>query len=179
MNTYSFTLVLKGVNETTPDLEDALYNSHCDDALINFRNGTVYLDFDRESETLENAIISAIKDVESSSLSTQVIHVAPDEWVNEAEIAKRLEQSRQTVSLWVKGARRSELPFPSPTMKLSEKSPLWRWSDITIWLYENKIITDMKVIHEAKLIECINAALEERNEDDKKKRHDLLRKLAA
>ncbi len=179
MNTYCFRLVLRGVNENTPDLEDILYDYHCDDALINFRNGTVYLDFDREAETLEDAIISAIKDVESSSLNATVVHVGPDEWVSETDIANRLERKRQLVSLWVKGERRVKVPFPSPTMKLSAKSPLWRWSEVTLWLYETGLIDNHDLVYEAKFIENINSALEERNKADRKKRHELLRKIAA
>ncbi len=72
MNTYKFTLELRGVDEHIPDLEDKLYEANCDDALINFRNGIVSLDFDREALNMEDAIASAIKDVESSSLNVSV-----------------------------------------------------------------------------------------------------------
>ena len=63
---FQFTLVLRNVHEDTPNLEDSLYESGCDDALIHFRNGAVYLDFDREATSLEKAVISAIKDVQSA-----------------------------------------------------------------------------------------------------------------
>ena len=59
-NSYQFTLVLDGVDEKTSGLEDALFEAGCDDALINYKNGVVYLDFDREGEDLERIIISAI-----------------------------------------------------------------------------------------------------------------------
>ncbi len=176
---FHFTLVLDEVNEDTPDLEDILYATHCDDALINFRNGTVYLDFDRESDTLENAIISAIKDVESSDLDVIVTHVAPEEWVNAADIANRLGVKRQAVSLWVQGARRKDKPFPKPVMNLSEKSPLWRWFDVAKWLYENEIISDWQLVDDALLIENVNAALDERDINTRRFRRDLLKKLAA
>ncbi len=65
-NIYQFTLVLKNVDEDTPNLEDSLFQAGCDDSLINFRNGTVYLDFDREATSLEEAVMSAIKNVVSS-----------------------------------------------------------------------------------------------------------------
>lgn len=65
---YQFTLVLKGVDENTSELEDSLYKAGCDDALINFLDGAVYLDFDREAASLKEAVISANKDVEDSSL---------------------------------------------------------------------------------------------------------------
>jgi hypothetical protein len=116
MKTYQFTLVLTHVDENTPMLEDRLYEAGCDDALINFRNGAVYLDFDRESTSFENAVIAAIKAIESSILGAVVNHIAPENLVSETEIAKRLRVSRQTVSLWIKGERRKKLSFPSPVM---------------------------------------------------------------
>src|SRR4051794_37983041 len=101
MKTYQFTLILKNVNENTGDLEDSLFEAGCDDALINFKNGTVYLEFDREASSLENAVVSAIKQVQLTSVDAEVASVAPENFVTETEIAKRLEISRQTVSLWI------------------------------------------------------------------------------
>ncbi len=65
MNTHQFVLVLDNENEKTPNLEDRLFEAGCDDALINFRDGKVYLDFDRKASSLDKAINSAIKDLES------------------------------------------------------------------------------------------------------------------
>src|SRR6266550_1785945 len=95
---FQFTLVLKNVDENTPDLEDSLYEAGCDDALINFRSGAVYLDFDREASTLKDAVTSAIRDVHSASIDATVMSVAPENLVTEAEIAKRLNKTRQAVS---------------------------------------------------------------------------------
>jgi hypothetical protein len=170
-----FTLILKNVDDGTHNLEDSLYEAGCDDALINFRSGTVYLEFDREALSLEDAVISAIKDVSSSSIGAEVSSVAPENLVTEAEIAKRLNSNRQSVSLWIKGKRRKS--FPSPAMRLSEKSPLWKWSEVVVWLYENKIIKDFSIVENAKFIANINAALEERDKKTRTIRHNLLAKL--
>lgn len=139
---FQFTLVLDGVDDKTNDLEDILFQSACDDALINFRNGTVYLDFDREATNLDSAVISAIKQIEKSELGATVISVAPDNLVSESEIARRLEMKRQTISLWVKGKRRALDPFPNPVMGLDSKSPLWRWYAVVTWLYHQNQIQD-------------------------------------
>lgn len=42
-NSYQFTLVLDGVDENTTNLDDILFEAGCDDALINYKTGTVYL----------------------------------------------------------------------------------------------------------------------------------------
>ncbi len=175
---YQFTLVLKNVDEDTSGLEDSLYEAGCDDALINFRSGTVYLDFDREAVSLEDAVISAIRDVESSSVKAVVASVAPEDLVTESEIAKRLETNRQRVSLWIKGVRKNQLAFPKPVMKLSGRSPLWKWFDIVTWLYESSIISEKEKVINAEFVEDINAVLEERNREIKEARQALLRKLS-
>ena len=175
--TYEFTLVLKNIDENTPDLEDSLYEAGCDDALIHFRNGAVYLDFEREASSIEEAVISAIKNVKSSTVDAEVASVAPENLVTESEIAKRLNKSRQTVSLWIKGERRKS--FPHPVMRLSEKSPLWSWSEIVTWIYDNKIVKDKELVEKALLFSNINAALEECDKKTRKLRNNLLARISS
>src|SRR3990167_4187316 len=170
IKTFQFTLVLKKIDKNTPALEDALYEASCDDALINFRGDTVYLEFDRKSSSLEEAVVSAIKDIKSSSIETEIASVAPENLVTESEIAKRLNKGRQTVSLWIRGKRRKL--FPQPVMRLAEKSPLWSWSEVTHWLYSNKIIKDKALVENAVFFANINAALEERDKKTREMRRD-------
>lgn len=177
LEAYEFTLVLDGVDDQTEGLEDQLFEAGCDDALINFRNGTVYLDFNREAPSVEDAVISAIKDIEKSALGAKVISILPDDQVNAAEIAKRLNKSRQIVSLWVKRERRQGLPFPNPVSKLTDTSPMWRWYDVVNWLYQNQLIKDRKVVDFAMFIENINAVLGERDPNVQEYRHQILKKL--
>jgi predicted transcriptional regulator len=172
---YQFILVLKNVDENTPNLEDSLYEAGCDDALINFRNGTVYLDFDRKAASLEEAVMSAIKNVESSSVKAIVANVAPEDLVTESEVAKRLDVKRQAVSLWIKGARRKS--FPRPVMRLSDKSPFWKWTEVVEWLYANKLIHEEEEVVNAFFLETMNAVLEERDENIRKSRQGLLKKF--
>ena len=81
-NSYQFTLILDNVDENTPNLEDALFEAGCDDALINFRNGVVSLDFERRGNDFEQTILSAIKNIESSGIGTTVKMVTPEHFVN-------------------------------------------------------------------------------------------------
>jgi hypothetical protein len=46
-------------------------------------------------------------------------------------------------------------------MRLSEKSPLWNWSEVVAWLYDNKIINDKELVEKALFFANINAALDE------------------
>lgn len=177
MKSYEFTLILGDVNEHTPNLEDNIFNAGCDDALINFRNGTVYLDFNRKTPSLKEAVISAIQAIEAMPLNAKVLSIAPEHLVSETDIAKRLNVKKQAVSLWIKGLRRKDIPFPHPFMKLSEASPLWRWPEIIDWSLKNEIITEAEALEEAILIENLNLLLEERVISRKKLKSDLLKEI--
>ncbi len=174
---YDFTLVLAGVNDITAALEDQLFEAGCDDALLHVRQGTVYLDFSRQAASVEDAIISAIQSVESLAIGVTVISILPDGLVTEAEIAKRLKKSRQSVSLWVNQARRQTLPFPKPVAGLSDKSLTWRWFEVVQWLYQQRLIDDKALLDTAKLIENINAVLGERDPTVQAYRHHILNRL--
>lgn len=178
-NNYSFTLVLKNVDQNTAGLEDSLYESGCDDALINFRNNTVYLDFDREANSLEDAVIQAIQSVESASIGAKVVGVSPEDLVSESDIAKRINKKRQIVSLWVKGERRTQHPFPNPVMKLTEKSPFWHWHQIAKWLFENKLLTKKEAVENAHFLMHLNVVLESRDPNVMQYRQGLLQRLHA
>ena len=71
---YQFTLTLADVLDLTDDLQGALLKSGCDDASLWSEGETVYLDFSREADSLEDAIGSAVKDVERAAY--KVAHVA-------------------------------------------------------------------------------------------------------
>lgn len=86
---YQFTLVLDGVDDQTPNLEDILFEAGCDDTLINYKNGTVYLDFDREDNNLEHLSFLQLKAVESADLGAKIISVTPEHLVNLSDIARK------------------------------------------------------------------------------------------
>lgn len=175
-NTYQFTLVLDGVDDTTPNLEDVLFEAGCSDALINYKNGTVYLDFDRASDDLEQAVISAIKDIESTNIGAKIISVAPEHLVSLADIAERISMTRQAISLFMLGER-GKGGFPKPVLKINNKSPLWKWSAVAEWFYNQGKIQDHKVIDFANILEDINIALELRNEKVFSHSHQILTEL--
>lgn len=62
MKTYEFTIVLKA-KDLTLDQCDALYEAGCDDGTIVTRNHTAHIAFDRESDSLEEAIRSASNEI--------------------------------------------------------------------------------------------------------------------
>lgn len=73
MKSYDFTLVLADVSDITDDQGDALFKAGCDDGTIVSRDDHVFIDFTRESSSLEDAINSAAADVQRAGF--QVDHV--------------------------------------------------------------------------------------------------------
>jgi hypothetical protein len=78
MNTYQFTLVLSGVAEITSELADALYAATGGDIELNMRNDVAYIEFDRASATLHDAVSSAIVQVEGAGVGVRVVRVESD-----------------------------------------------------------------------------------------------------
>ena len=77
MKSHTFVLVLSGISEPDESLEDALFDAGCDDAILAFRSGVGYLEFDREAHTLESAILSAVRSVERAKHPVTISHVEP------------------------------------------------------------------------------------------------------
>ena len=162
MNTYEFSLVLSGVSDCTPSLEDALYEARCDDGLVCSYCNTVYIDFMREATSYKDAVMSAIKDIESSSLSASVVSVDAGDLVGITDIAELSAISKKTISAY-KDGKRGPGEFPNPVQRLKNKSPLWRWSDVATWLAHHGKV-DPEIAENALITEAFNKALAQRSQ---------------
>ncbi len=158
MKTFVFTLIIETVPVLTEQLEDALFEAGCDDALLSFRNGIAYLDFDRESESLEKAVLSAIIQVENTGLKLSVKRVEPSDLVTSAEIARRLKRSRQSIQQLISGSRGGG-NFPLPVAGITTKTMLWSWKEVISWLIERGKISDESIYEDAKTLKRINESL--------------------
>lgn len=65
MRRFKFTLVVEGCDLKTDEAVDALFEAGCDDALVGSSKGVQFLDFDRDAESVDEAVRSAVADVES------------------------------------------------------------------------------------------------------------------
>jgi hypothetical protein len=75
MKTHSFTLILSGVAEITPELADALYAATKGDIELNLRDGVALLEFERAASTLRAAVTAAIREVEGADVGVRVVRV--------------------------------------------------------------------------------------------------------
>lgn len=73
--THQFTLTLAKISDPTDELQGAILKAGCDDASLWSEEEAVYLDFSRESESLGDAIGSAIKDVERAGYAVARVEV--------------------------------------------------------------------------------------------------------
>lgn len=75
MLSHRFTLILSGVSEITPELADTLFAATGGDIEFNVRDNVAYLEFEREANTLRDAVDSAIRQVEGANVGVRVVRV--------------------------------------------------------------------------------------------------------
>ena len=110
---------------------DALFEAGCGDAAIGRIDGVQYVDFDREAPSLDEAILSAVADLERVD-GVDVVRIADAGLVSMADIAARIRRTREGVRLLITGAR-GPGGFPPPVTDPRSRYRLWRWSDVAHW----------------------------------------------
>ncbi len=155
MPIHHFTLIAGGTDLQSESTIDALFEAGCDDATVGLADGVQYLDFDREAQSLGEAIFSAVRDVEQLE-GVYVTRVADAGLVSMADIAARLGRTRESVRLLVTGARGPGC-FPAPITDPRSRYRLWRWSDVSHWLITQLGDDTMTADH---VVTALNASLE-------------------
>jgi hypothetical protein len=160
MQTFSFRLLLRGPDVGETATIDQLYEAGCDDALFGQRDQIQYAGFDRKAPSLADAVLSAIRQIESVP-QMRVLRVEPDELVSATAIATRTQRSRESVRLLIEG-KRGPGGFPAPLSWVDAKKRLWQWSDVARW-FADELGDDTWATADAETIAAINAALETRH----------------
>lgn len=166
MKTVEFSLVLETSGALHDSLEDAIHESRCDDATLSFRNGIVYLNFNRRTESLESAIFTAIGELEKARVPIFVIRIEPSDLVTAAEIARRLNRSRQSVQQLVTGSR-SDGDFPVPVAGITTKTMIWSWMEVVEWFMIKDKGVEPSLLKDAKVIKLLNDALRFRHHENR------------
>ena len=159
MSTFHFTLIVDGPDLQDQPLIDRLFEAGCDDATIGSSDGVQYVDFDREAEALDDAILSAVDDLEKLE-GVEVIRIADAGLASLADIAARVGRTRESVRLLVSGAR-GPGNFPKPVTDPRSRYRLWRWSDVASWFKDYR--GEFPVVADEQLAAMYNAALEIRH----------------
>jgi hypothetical protein len=159
---FDFALIVGGVPALTRDVEDALFRAGCDDATVSMRYGLLYIEFSRTGSSLKEAILGAIHAVEGAGIGAQVLRVDECNLVSPADIARRIDRSRQLVHQYITG-QRGPGRFPAPECHLTDHAPLWAWCAVSQWLVQNNLIRPEEGWN-AEVIAAINSVLELRRQ---------------
>ena len=68
---FDFDLALDGLHDLSTPLEDALFEAGCDDATLSAQAGRVTLHFTRTAPSFDDAVRSALRDVEKAQLTAR------------------------------------------------------------------------------------------------------------
>ncbi len=79
MKEHEFTLILNDVNEMTEDLSNRLFEAGCDDGSPYSSSGITGIRFHRKSETLEQAIRSAVADIGKAGITAARLVIEQDD----------------------------------------------------------------------------------------------------
>lgn len=159
MKNHQFTLIVEGPDLQSDAASDALFDAGCGDALVGRADGIQYLDFDRDAESLEGAVLSAVSDIESVT-GVEVVRLADAGLVSMADIAKRTGRTRESVRLLIAGERGSG-DFPPPVTDPRSRYRLWRSSDVDRWFVEN--LGTPPIDRDDRVVAAINAGLDLRH----------------
>lgn len=78
MKTYAFDVVLNGVSALSDDLADGLFASGCDDGTPAACAGVVWVHFARDAASLEEAILSAVVQVQAAGFTVSKVELDLD-----------------------------------------------------------------------------------------------------
>jgi hypothetical protein len=126
---FNFSLILSPFERPLAEVENALFEAGCDDAILCFRGTTPILEFDREASSFKDALVSAVRNAVDGGVHPQ--RIEPDDLVPASEIARRAGVTREAVRLWTEGLRGEAFPGPRAIIG---KSKIWSWLEVAHWL---------------------------------------------
>ena len=161
MPIHHFTLIVDGVDLQHESVVDSLFEAGCDDALVGCTDSVQFIDFDREAASLDDAVLSAVADVERVP-GVQVVRMAGAGLVSIADIAARTGRTREGARLLVAGTR-GPGGFPPPVTDPRARYRLWRWGDVERW-FRREVGEEIAGTQDEHLLSAINACLELRQQ---------------
>ncbi|KYK44091.1 hypothetical protein [Bradyrhizobium sp. 191] len=133
MKKFEFSIIASGLDPEAEDFEQRFYDAGCNDAAIAFQKGHIIVDFTREAKSVSEAIVTAVRDVQTAG--ARVDRIEPDPLVSLSDIAARTGLTRAAMTQYSKGQRARD--FPPPVARVTSDSPLWDWAAVAIWLFHH------------------------------------------
>ncbi len=131
---YDFTLKFSVPPDLAQDqIESSLFQAGCDDAIIGLgQKGRLALNFTREAASAEQAMLSALQDVQRVLPEARMVEAGPD-FVGISDMASLLMFSRQNMRKLIQTHLTS---FPLPVHEGA--SALWHLCDVLAWFSEKQ-----------------------------------------
>ncbi len=130
MTEYDFALRfdISAVECTPAECVEKLAASGCDDAIVGIGiPGRIGLDFIREADTAEDAVLTAVRDVLNALPDARLIEAAPD-FVGYTDVAELVGRSRQNIrKLLLNTKKPGPIPVHEGTSAVWHLSPVLRW----------------------------------------------------
>ena len=130
MSQFDFCLVVEGVS--IDDDAAASVLSEKFDAVLSWHRGTHRLAVTGDGADALDAFHDLFCRLSLELPALRITRLDPD-LVGAADIAARVDRSRQNVQQWVDGQRNAGTPFPAPE-GVAGRSPVWRWAEVNAWL---------------------------------------------
>lgn len=153
---YDFTLKFKVDTDDVDALVERLGEAGCEDALVGVgQPGQIALDFTREAESAEAAIISALANVKQAIPDCKLVEVSPD-FVGLSDVAELIGVTRQNMRK-LRLAHASS--FPPPVHEGS--AAVWHLAPVLTWLEERgTYLIEQTVLEVAGVAMQVNLAKE-------------------
>lgn len=161
MAEFDFQVLCKDVDTSDLVFLDRLFEAGCDDATVSFKDGYICLDFTRESDSAENAVISAIKDFMRANTGGTVERVEPEDLASLSEIANRVGVTRSSLQKYARGESKVGKDFPHPVQNISaSRRELFSTAEVINWmLQKNRVEIDERWFELVEVIAKTNQAL--------------------
>ena len=160
MREYDFALVATYQDAVTADkacdIANELFSAGAEDCTVITKGNAIIIEFDREAESYEQALISAIKNVNAVN-GLNVKSVDEGQFVSLSDAAELSHLTRSALSKFSKGTR-GDGKFPSPCLKANSKAPLYEWKEVSSWLAGRDLI-DTSIAVNAAITAKMNMAL--------------------
>lgn len=131
MTTYSFTLIVEGLDDTSEDHVGALIAK--DEVIaVSSSDGAVSVDLAVDARDSDAAIRAGLEVVEVAVPGCSGTSIDLD-LVAATDVARRVGVSRQAVNLWITGGDPAHR-FPAPLGHVAGGTRVWSWSSVVPWL---------------------------------------------
>ncbi|MDX1556400.1 MAG: hypothetical protein R3212_10270 [Xanthomonadales bacterium] len=161
MPEFNFQIFCHDADTSDESFLDRLYEAGCDDATVFFKDGYVCLDFARECECAEQAVVTAIRDYQAAGIGGTVIRIEPEDLASLSEIAKRVGVTRASLQKYARGHSKIGSDFPRPAANISQpRRELYSTAEVMRWMVaRNRIGLPPESLELADTIERSNRAL--------------------